>query len=163
MARTLRTSDNGAGHNSSGMIDGSALKRFVQRVGNLMQKQKDLAEDIKEVCGECDEAGVASKKEVRRRARESLMDPEILRAQLERDDALRHALGWLADTPLGVAAVEAAAEPARTERPRRNKVVPIAGAIAKAQEHLRGDEHPGEEVLTLGAAPAPYEDELTRD
>ncbi len=150
MARTLRTGDNGAGHNSSGMIDGDALKRFVERVASLMKEQKDLAEDIKEVCGECDEAGVASKKEVRRRARESLMDPEILRAQLERDDALRHALGWFVDTPLGAAAVEAAAAPARTRRRLQGDALPVEEAIAKAQTHLNGE-------------PPANEDELTRD
>src|SRR6266566_9321524 len=150
MARTLRTGDNGAGHNSSRMIDGEALKRFVERVANLMKEQKALAEDIKEVCAECDEAGVASKKEVRRRARESLMDPEILRAQLERDDALRHALGWLAGTPLGTAAVEAAAKSARTRQRHQGDALPVEGAVGKAQAHLNDDAPPANEGLPLG-------------
>ena len=96
-------------HNSEGAIDAEALKRYVSRVSALMEDQAALARDIAEVCTECDEAGVASKRELRRLARESLMETDVLQAQLERMDALRHALGAFITTPLGAAAAEAGA------------------------------------------------------
>lgn len=110
MARTLKTS-NGPGHNS-GMID-PEFKRDVERVASLMREQKSIGDDIKEICKASSDAGRASSKEVRRHARESLMDHEVLRSQLERDDLLRHALGVLADTPLGNAAVRSAGKRSR--------------------------------------------------
>lgn len=117
MARTLKTS-NGPGHNS-GMIDRDALKRDVERVANLMQEVAGINEDIKEICKAADEAGTCSRRELRRLARESLMDQDVLTAQLERMDTLRHALGQLQDTPLGDAAVKSAGRrvrfPAQTD------------------------------------------------
>ncbi len=127
------TYENSIGDNSGGMIDADALKRYIDRAANLMQEQKGLAEDLKEICSEADEAGVATKREVRRLARESLMDHEVLHAQLDRMDALRAALGGFAETDLGRAAQQAAAAqqqastrverpaiPRRRGRPRKN-------------------------------------------
>ena len=108
MARKKIAQENGAGHNSTGMIDGAALKEYVERAANVMKEQKDLAEALKEICAEADEAGVATKREVRRLARESLMESDVLQAQLDRMDALRHALGAFVTTPLGRAAEESA-------------------------------------------------------
>ena len=111
MARTLRGANSGAGHNSGERaIDRDALKRYVSRVANVMEQQKELARAVVEICSEADEAGVATKREIRRRAKESLMDPAVLRAQLDRDEELRLALGWLAETPLGINAISRAAQ-----------------------------------------------------
>jgi uncharacterized protein (UPF0335 family) len=66
------------------MIDATALKRYVERAAKIMEEQKELGEALKEICGEADEAGVATKREVRRLARESLMDHDVLHAQLDR-------------------------------------------------------------------------------
>ncbi len=160
MTRTLKVSDNGSGHNSGGALDGEALKRYVDRVANIMQEQKDLAEAIKEICAECDEAGVASKKEVRRRARESLMDPEVLRSQLDRDEEQRRALGWLADTPLGEAAIKEAGKPRRQRNAdaeagkRQGRIHSIEEALEAGRKHLSGDEG-----LSAGAVPSPFEDD----
>lgn len=95
----------GRGHNSEGAIDGESLARDVARVAGLMREQKAIGEDIKEICAAADEAGTCSKRELRRLARESLMDQEVLSAQLERMAALRDALGAFVDTPLGESAV----------------------------------------------------------
>jgi hypothetical protein len=122
MARNLKS--DGPGHNSDGALDGEQLKKRVAEAAELMMEQKKLSEDLKELCREADEAGVCSKSELRRRARESLMDPEILEAQLQRDADLRAALGWFVKTPLGEAAVKAQ-QP--THRPGRGR---------KAQVHL---------------------------
>jgi hypothetical protein len=104
MARTLKTS--GPGHNSGGMIDRDALEREVEAAAGLMREMQSIAEDLKERCKAADDAGVCSRKELRRLARESLMDQDVLTAQLERMDTLRHVLGQLQDTPLGNAAVK---------------------------------------------------------
>lgn len=113
------TYENSIGDNSAGMIDADALKSYIDRAANVMTEQKELNEALKEICAEADEAGVATKREIRRLARESLMDHEVLHAQLDRMDALRAALGGFAETPLGAAAVEQA-QPRRRGRPRKN-------------------------------------------
>lgn len=112
------TYENSIGDNS-GTIDAEALKGYIERAANVMQEQKVLGEDLKEICAQADEAGVASKKEIRRLARESLMDQEVLTSQLERMDALRRALGGFAETPLGTAAVEQL-DQRRRRRSRKN-------------------------------------------
>ncbi len=114
------TYENSIGDNSGGMIDADALKRYIERAARTMQEQKALAEDLKEICAEADEAEVATKREVRRLARESLMDHEVLHAQLDRMDALRAALGGFAETELGLAAQRVEQAPRRRGRPRKN-------------------------------------------
>jgi uncharacterized protein (UPF0335 family) len=91
-----------------GDIDAAALKNYVERVSRLMGEQKALAEDIAGVCAEAEEAGVASKREIRKLARESQMEPEVLQSQLQRMDDLRQALGGFGSTPLGEAAMASA-------------------------------------------------------
>ena len=88
-----------------GAINAASLARYVERVAEVMEQQKALAEDIAAICGEADEAGVASKRELRRLARESLMEPDVLSEQLARMADLRAALGSYAATPLGAAAL----------------------------------------------------------
>jgi len=92
------------GPEPGGMIDAEALKRYVERAAAVMGEQKELADTLKEICAEADEAGVCTKREIRRLARETLMEQDVLHAQLERMDMLRHALGSFIATPLGHAA-----------------------------------------------------------
>jgi uncharacterized protein (UPF0335 family) len=88
------------------MIDREALERDVERVANLMREQASIGDDIKEICKAADDAGTCTRRELRRLARESLMDHDVLTAQLDRMETLRYALGQLEDTPLGDAAVK---------------------------------------------------------
>jgi uncharacterized protein (UPF0335 family) len=92
------------------VIDAEPLNNYVNRVASLMREQQTLAEDIKELCASADEAGVASKREIRKLARETLLEPEVLDAQLTRMQDLRDALRSFASTPLGAAAVKREAE-----------------------------------------------------
>jgi uncharacterized protein (UPF0335 family) len=129
-----------------GPIDATALNDYVERVSRLMTEQAGLAEDIAEICASADEAGVASKREIRRLARERLIDPEVLRSQLERMDELRHALGAFDTTPLGEAAMERAEATATKPRPfaeqtvhdprRTRKRKTVDDAFAEARAHL---------------------------
>ncbi len=118
------TYENSIGDNSAGAIDADALKQYIERAANIMKEQKDLSEDLKEICAEASEAGVATSKDLRRRARESLMDPEVLYAQLETARAQREALGWFNDLPKGSEPtfddLIESAKPKRRGRPRRN-------------------------------------------
>ena len=114
MARRLRVVTDGA---NWGTVDGEALRRDVERVASLMREQASLGEDIQEICAAADEAGVCSKKELRHLARESLMDPDVLTAHLERMEMLRHALGQFEDTPLGAAAARRRSPEAEPEPP----------------------------------------------
>jgi uncharacterized protein (UPF0335 family) len=103
------------------MIDGEALKGFVERGKSIKEAQKELAEELKDLCAEADEAGVCSKRELRQLCTEAMKDPDILVSHLERMNSLRQALGRFADEPLGKAAMQAASKPMRGPgRPRKN-------------------------------------------
>jgi hypothetical protein len=111
MARNLQSK--GSGHNSTlSFVD------YRNRVAELMRQQKDLGDDIKELCAQCDEAGFASKSELRTMARESLKDQDVLKAKLDRMAELRAQLGALADTPLGEVTLQ---REEHSRRRRRNK------------------------------------------
>lgn len=93
-----------AGHNG---IAGDHLKAFVERIERLTEEKKAIGDDIKEVFAEAKGSG---------------FDPAVMRALIKerkanKDDLdefntvlelYREALGQLASTPLGEAAVRAA-------------------------------------------------------
>ncbi len=134
MARSLSANDS-AGHNSGGMVDGEALRRYVSRAMSLLEARDEISEDLKEVYAEAKDAGFVTA-QLRQIVREQRMEPLTLESHLEAMDMLRHALGGLADTPLGEAAV-AAAEAPPAEKPRRGRPrSPMADAMQAAQEHL---------------------------
>jgi hypothetical protein len=149
-------------------IDADALREVVEDVADEMRGQKAAAERIADRCATAAEAGVASKKEIRRLARETLMEPEVLQSQLARMRDLRDALGIFADTPLGEAALAAEADhsAARADamsrttkpptlkprpfakqpvhrprgRPRKTPPAPsVDDALAAARSHLGGE------------------------
>lgn len=93
----------GVGHNSGG-ISQQRLKSFMERIERLEEEKKALGDDIKEVYAEAKSSG---------------FDPKIMRKVIairKMDEAKRaeqqalmevymNALGMLADTPLGQAAI----------------------------------------------------------
>ena len=109
MARTLKVVNAGVGDNSSGVIDGEGLDKVVSAVAELMTQQKALADDIKDLCKDANEKGIATSKAIRTLARERLGDPEIVRAHLDYMESLRASMGPFAEEPLGAAALAAAA------------------------------------------------------
>ncbi len=124
-----------AGHNSGGMVDGEALRRYVSRAMALLEERDSVGEALKEVYAEAKEAGFVTA-QLRQIVKEQRMEPLTLQSHLDAMDMLRHALGGLADTPLGEAAV-AAAETPPAEKPRRGRPrSPMADAMQAAQEHL---------------------------
>ena len=116
MAKPLSSKDATAGDNSSGMIDGEALRRYVSRCVALMEQRAEISADMAEVYEEAKEAGFVTK-QLRQLVKEQMMEPLTLESHLEAMDALRHALGGLAEMPLGAAAVKSA-----TRKPRQTEV-----------------------------------------
>ena len=94
-----------------GMIDRDALTRYVDRVLVLHNERKTINTDISEVYEEAKSAGFVTKI-IRQIVREKQMDAEERSDHYDLLDTYRHALGMLADTPLGEAAIDA------MERPR---------------------------------------------
>jgi uncharacterized protein (UPF0335 family) len=98
-----------ASNGENGALGGNAkeqLKAFVERVERLEEEKKAIADDIKDVYGEAKSSGFDTKA-IRAIIRRRKADPD---KQAELDaliDVYMHALGMLADTPLGGAAVEA--------------------------------------------------------
>lgn len=94
------------------MIDRDALTRYVDRVLGLHEERKELNASIGEIYEEAKSAGFVTKI-IRQIVREKQMDADEREAHYNLLDNYRHALGMLAGTPLGEAAVAAAyaAEP----------------------------------------------------
>lgn len=102
------------GHNSkeSTMADGNVaaeqLRLFIERIERLAEEKKGIADDIKDVFAEAKGQGY-SPSIMREIIKERAMDKD---ARDEREallDTYRHALGLLADLPLGQAAMARAA------------------------------------------------------
>ena len=61
MAKTLRSE---VADKFGGAINAGALKSLVDQVARAMEGQKTLADEIKDICAQGDEAGIASKREI---------------------------------------------------------------------------------------------------
>lgn len=96
-----------------GTIDRDALHRYVDRVRALHEDRKVLNAGISAVYEEAKSAGFVTGI-IRQIVREQQMDAEERLDHYNLLDSYRHALGMLADTPLG----EAALSTATIDRPR---------------------------------------------
>lgn len=92
-----------------GGIAGERLRSFIERIERLEEEKRALAADIKEVYAEAKVTGL-DPAIMRKIVRERRMDKDDLDEQETLLDIYRRALGMLADTPLGEAAMRAAAE-----------------------------------------------------
>lgn len=91
-------------------LSNSDLERFVDRLVDLETDKQAAAQQIKEVLGEAEQAGF-SKKAIRQVVKRKLetADQKAAREQVENDlDLMLAALGMLATTPLGEAALKRA-------------------------------------------------------
>ena len=89
------------------MIDRDALDRYVSHVLALHNERKTLNGDISAVYEEAKSAGFVTGI-IRQIVREKQMDADERDAHYNLLDSYRHALGMLADTPLGAAALSTA-------------------------------------------------------
>jgi uncharacterized protein (UPF0335 family) len=92
-----------------GGIAGNRLRSFIERIERLEEEKRSTAADIKEVYAEAKGAGFDTKI-MRAIVKERRMDKDDLDEQATLLDIYRRALGMLADTPLGEAAMARAAE-----------------------------------------------------
>lgn len=93
------------GHNSA---SDARLQSFIQRVENLNAEKAKLADDTKEVFQEAADAGYDTGI-IRSIIKARKMTPEQLEERKHMMAVYMKAIGMLADTPLGQAAMEAAA------------------------------------------------------
>lgn len=100
----------GIGHNST--LDGGAqaqLQGFVRRVENLEEERREIGESIKRVYSEAKGVGF-DVKILRAVVAERRVDAAVRAEREALRDLYRHALGMLADTPLGSVAIAKARE-----------------------------------------------------
>lgn len=99
-----------SGSNSgAGGIAAGRLRSFIERIERLEEEKAALTADIREVYSEAKGEGFDTKV-MRQIVRERKMDPADRQEQESILDLYRRALGMLADTPLGAAAIERAGE-----------------------------------------------------
>lgn len=84
------------------------LKTLIERIERLEGEKRELGEDIKSVYQEAKRSGFEPKI-IRELVKERKADPADLAEQQEKLESYRNALGAFIDTPLGKAAVDAAA------------------------------------------------------
>lgn len=105
-----RKAESGApstGHNSSLNSDEQlALRGFVSEIERAEANKRVIAEDISEMYKSARKKGFDTKA-MRHVVKMRLMEAEERRSLETRIDAYKHALGMLADTPLGQAAIRA--------------------------------------------------------
>jgi uncharacterized protein (UPF0335 family) len=90
---------------NTGGVAAGQLKAFIQRLERLEEEKRDIAEQIKDVMAEAkgegfDVATIRSVLRLRRMKEQDRMEKEELLA------LYMNALGMLADTPLGKAAID---------------------------------------------------------
>jgi uncharacterized protein (UPF0335 family) len=154
MAKTLRSE---VADKFGGVINKTALARYVERVERLHDERASLGEDIKAVMEEAKNAGFVPKI-IRQMVRERKMEPVELQDHLALLDSYRRGLGMLAGTPLGDAAMDRAdaahpapkrgrkprsfaEQPVHQPRPRGRPRKNVGEALADARLHL-GEEEP---------------------
>jgi len=91
-----------------GGIAGDRLRSFVERIERLEEEKRGIGVDIKEVYAEAKSSGFDTKV-MRLLIKERRMDKDDLDEQETLLDIYRRALGQLATTPLGEAALARAA------------------------------------------------------
>lgn len=96
------------GHNSGG-IAGDRLRSLIERIERLEEEKRATAADIKEVYAEAKGTGFDTKI-MRQIVKLRRMDKDDIDEQETLLDIYKRALGMLADTPLGEAALRGAAE-----------------------------------------------------
>lgn len=103
MARKPKPNDEPAGHGHNS-LDRGKLKSFIERIESIEAERAELAADVKDVMAEAGSAGF-DVKAIRAVLRLRKQDRETRDAHQALVDEYLHALGDLADLPLGRAAM----------------------------------------------------------
>lgn len=112
---------------STGGVDAARLRTFIERIERLEEEKAGISGDIKDVYAEAKGTGY-DVKTMRAIVRLRKIEREDRREQEELLDLYKHALGMLADLPLGEAAIE------REASPRRKAVQRVQKARAEAAD-----------------------------
>lgn len=94
------------GGNAQG-VAADRLRSFIERIERLEEEKSAIADDIREVYSEAKSSGFDTKI-MRQLVRLRKMDAQERAEQEQLLDVYRQALGMLADTPLGTAALKRA-------------------------------------------------------
>lgn len=125
------------GHNTTA---GDKLKSIVERIENLKAQQKFLGDDIKEILDGAEGEGFDKKAinaviKVRKQTKE---EREQFEATVE---TYMHALGMLADTPLGMRSIEAEiarrkeAKQKKTDKKKKKNTAVVADANTNSSDN----------------------------
>lgn len=129
----------------NGFVNAEALRGYVSRVENLHEQRDALNADIRQVYAEAKDAGFDTTT-LREIVREQRMDGDARTARYAMLDQYRRALGMLADTPLGEAAMDHERWPAPVpfaEQPARRRGRPRKAAALDGDPVARaGDFRP---------------------
>lgn len=136
------------GANGLGADDQRRLNGFVTRIERLRDELAPIQADIKAVLGEARSMNF-DVGTINRILRERALDPE--KRQLAGDllDSYRHALGMLADTPLGRASLERDGDVVEP-KPKRARKPPMA-PLAKLAASSSGSTAPDAELAGKAA------------
>jgi len=93
---------------TTGHVDHDALQSLVRRLSSLYDDRDEINQDVREVYKEAKKAGL-NLPILREIVREYRTDSKAREARYAALDTYRHALGMLADTPLGESALARAA------------------------------------------------------
>jgi uncharacterized protein (UPF0335 family) len=113
------------GMDTGGMVNSDALRGYVTRIVSLHDDRDELNGDLREVYKEAKDGGFDTTT-LREIVREQRMESEARHSRYALLDSYRHALGMLADTPLGDSAMDRAErEQPTVQRPRPFAEQPI--------------------------------------
>jgi uncharacterized protein (UPF0335 family) len=118
-----------------GGIAGERLRSLIERIERLEEEKRTLAADIKEVYAKAKGSGFDTKI-MRQLIKIRRMDKDDLDEQEALLDVYKRALGMLADTPLGEAAIDRAETVAAATHARVDKIV---GAFVDGVARHDGD------------------------
>lgn len=109
------------------------LRQFIEQIERLEDEKKGLAEDIRDKFAEAKAIGfdVKAMREVLKLRRQPKTDRDEHQAIV---DTYLHALGMLADTPLGEAAIKAATAEARPTPAERARTMMDTAARTEAEK-----------------------------
>lgn len=125
---------------SDGVVNRDALRSYADRIEHLHDERDDLSNDVREVYREAKDAGFDTTI-LREIVRERRMEPEARHSRYALLDSYRVALGMLADTPLGEAAMSRASgeTPRRRRGPGRPRKERPMDFLPDAEAHLQGE------------------------
>jgi uncharacterized protein (UPF0335 family) len=128
-----------------GVINRDTLRNYVERIAHLHDERDILNTDIREVYKEAKEAGEDTTV-LREIVKEWRTDADARQSRYRKLDAMRNALGMLADTPLGDAAMHRTDPHADAMQRALDDEPPLRRGRGRPRKQRPLDFLPGDEV-----------------